>query len=310
MQFNLPKLPNPFGDDEKGRDDETKGPDTIGGFVVPPRPERPEFSSFTGRSLFTPFFFGRGLSLRRRARAMGGSKKVQELRALRSEGKLPACLPVCAVFPLSPADVGTGKVVHFVRHGQAEHNLAKDSYVGEGNPYLDPALTDAPLTELGREQARSLLAKTADLPVEVVICSPLHRATETACLGFATHMERGVPFVSNELCREQIGQNMCDARRETALVAIAFPKVDFSAVAPTDELFTPTRETLVELSVRAGAFLQSLQQRPERQIAVVTHSSFLAALFNASVDTRDAPALGEWFGTAEMRSVRLAFPER
>ena len=197
--------------------------------------------------------------------------------------------------------------MYFVRHGQAIHNVAKDNHKGEGNPYLDPALTDAPLTQLGREQARRLLPSTSALLVEVVICSPLSRAVETACLGFAAQLERGVPFVAVESCREQLGQNLCDARCETALAAAAHTRVDFSAIAPTDELFTPTRETLSELTCRAAAFLRLLQQRPERRIAVVTHSSFLAALFNAAADCSAAPELGAWFDTAEIRGVQLRF---
>jgi len=41
MQFSMPKLPNPFG----GNEDEQSpsAPPTVGGFVAPPRAERPEF---------------------------------------------------------------------------------------------------------------------------------------------------------------------------------------------------------------------------------------------------------------------------
>ena len=39
---------------------------------------------------------------------------------------------------------------------------------------------------------------------------------------------------------------------------------------------------------------------------MVSHSSFLAALLNAALDSRAQPEVGEWFGNAEMRHVRLA----
>lgn len=42
MQFNLPNLPNPFGDSD-GEDEAAARPETFVGFVSPPRAERPEF---------------------------------------------------------------------------------------------------------------------------------------------------------------------------------------------------------------------------------------------------------------------------
>ena len=195
-----------------------------------------------------------------------------------------------------------------MRHGQATHNVAKDNHTGPGNPYLDPALTDAPLSPLGKEQAAALREATAALPIEVVLVSPLVRAVETACLAFSTQLERGVPFVAVELCREQIGQNMCDSRRPKSIAAAAFPKVDFGAIEEEDVLFSPERETLVAMCQRAGRLLEALRQRPEQAIAVVTHSSFLAALFNGALDCRASPQLGEWFETGEMRGLQLQWP--
>ena len=45
MQFNMPKLPNPFGgsDDEQEKPAGDKFERGFGGFVAPPRPDRPEF---------------------------------------------------------------------------------------------------------------------------------------------------------------------------------------------------------------------------------------------------------------------------
>ena len=45
------------------------------------------------------------------------------------------------------------KVTSFVRHGEATHNVVRETHVGSDNPYLNPALTDAPLTAVGRAQA-------------------------------------------------------------------------------------------------------------------------------------------------------------
>ena len=75
--------------------------------------------------------------------SMGGNKKIDAIRALAEAGELPG-LPCCKLAG-PPGSPGGGKAIYFVRHGQAMHNVAKDNHTGPGNPYLDPALIDAPL---------------------------------------------------------------------------------------------------------------------------------------------------------------------
>ena len=74
-----------------------------------------------------------------------------------------------------------------------------------------------------------------------------------------------------------------------------------------DELFTPARETLGALAQRADAFLHEIRGRPEKHIAVVSHSSFFLALFNATLDTARAPELREWFDNGAMRVAHVAY---
>lgn len=60
------------------------------------------------------------------------------------------------------------KVIYLTRHCQAEHNVASDWYI-----------PDAPLTKLGREQAKALHASTKDniqKEFDVIISSPLRCA--------------------------------------------------------------------------------------------------------------------------------------
>jgi hypothetical protein len=72
----------------------------------------------------------------------------------------------------------------------------------------------------------------------------------------------------------------CDKRRHTSYYAQRFPAVDFSLVeSETDALWQPAvRETREELQARALKFLHLVMARPERHIAVVSHSGFLKAL--------------------------------
>ena len=100
------------------------------------------------------------------------------------------------------------KTVHFIRHGQGFHNLLADMarasnktwtqfQVEPNNPYTMPEVTDAPLTDKGRNQAMLLRNETKNLGTELVVVSPLCRATQTGLLAFS-HIVGSVPFVANE----------------------------------------------------------------------------------------------------------------
>ena len=222
-------------------------------------------------------------------------KKSAEFAALQLEG-----LPRFAA--RSEASSST-KSIYFVRHGEAEHNVAPRPW--------GPELVDAPLTAIGREQAASsleALTRALDGTLELILVSPLTRALETALIGFKCFADRAdFPFVAIEACRERFGVNLPDKRRSTAAVKGAFARVDFSQIeAADDDLFADDeRESAEALSRRADAFLAMLHARPEKHIAVVCHSSFLCALTNAALQTEAAPGMGEWFANAELRLVHL-----
>ena len=78
------------------------------------------------------------------------------------------------------------KKVYLIRHGQSEYNLLHGGGLSDSGSGVDPMVFDAPLTELGKEQARGI-----ELPEdpELVVCSPLTRAVQTALLAFPGHVE-------------------------------------------------------------------------------------------------------------------------
>ena len=195
------------------------------------------------------------------------------------------------------------KRVHFVRHGQGEHNKLKDE-IGR-IAYQDPRVLDARLTQLGKQQAEALQPLVEGLEVELVVVSPLSRAVETAQIGFRAHK---CPFVANELCREQCGgSHICDKRRTTAELKADFPQIDFADLATNeDALHGNERELLTSIADRAFKFIMWLRRRPESNIAVVCHSQFLVMLFNSVLQTSN-PKLKSWFSVGEARSVDLLF---
>ncbi|KAJ1629357.1 histidine phosphatase superfamily [Pavlovales sp. CCMP2436] len=237
--------------------------------------------------------------------------------------------------PSVPGTDGDGegivRTIHFVRHGQGFHNLLADVYRANGKsfsslgddfsdscPYRRHEIRDAPLTEIGRQQAMVLRPAARALRPELVVVSPLSRAVQTALLAF-DHLRDGpeaVPFVAHGGVQEQGGVQRCDHRRPIAEIAREFPSLDLSALAPlgeADPLWNETkREPYAALCARARAFFEWLGQRPEREVAVVGHSAWLFTVLNAvlAVEGEAAPhgeGARRWFLTGELRTLRVRF---
>jgi len=130
------------------------------------------------------------------------------------------------------------------------------SYDGLSEPYtldMDPSgrYTDAELTPLGVQQAVACRQRTAGLRPQLLVVSPLRRATQTGLISFERHIARdGLRVLANELCHETAGRHTCDRRLSRTDLAAAFPRVDYSevlaqrATAPTPYLATTTTATL------------------------------------------------------------------
>ena len=119
-------------------------------------------------------------------------------------------------------------------------------------------------------------------PVDLIVTSTLTRAIETAFLGFGAAAAAGAPpYVATELCRERVADYTCDGRRPLSTLRAAFPGVDFSEVeAEEDAMWLHKEVADGEASCRRRAlrFVEWLLGRPERTIAVVSHSHFLLHL--------------------------------
>jgi broad specificity phosphatase PhoE len=176
------------------------------------------------------------------------------------------------------------------------------------SPYLLQALRDPPLTALGLEDAKQLKPVAAQLAPQLLVVSPLRRATATILVGFVASAA-AVPVVATELCREQMGVHVCDQRFTVADLQAEFPQVDFAAVATNDDVLwqATQRETYPEMADRAYAFLDWLRARPETDIVVGTHSAFLMCLYNVVLDCGGDSDLATFFATGELRSTVLTW---
>jgi broad specificity phosphatase PhoE len=219
----------------------------------------------------------------------------------------------------------TTKIVHFQRHGQGYHNLLGDITREFGkeikidnpdpkeNPFVRPEIQDSPLTHFGRSEAmtRQSEVKSLKLAPEVVIVSPLHRAIQTALITFESCHKDGIPFVAHEGCREQLGLLTCNKALPLSQTKVDFPTVDFDMIShgEEDSLWSPKeRERPVPEANRVYNFLTDfLMHRTEEEIAVVCHSAWLFSMCNAVVDCGGDEGLESWFGTSEIRSLKISF---
>ena len=255
----------------------------------------------------------------RNAEAAEHSDHLSEIEVMRAGWPHPRLRCSRNAFPDIPR--GAQKLIHFVRHGQGHHNFnakATGCTCNNGGlpacPYKDQIVNDAYLTELGRSQASENVAFTAsrEATLESVFVSPLTRAVETALLAFAGAADADtVPFISRENLREQHGMHVCDRRRSRTTISEEFPRVDFSQLeTDNDPWWTEEREPKRCVADRGHAFLNGfLKRRPEQEVGVVAHSSFLLTMFNVVLNCEEDISLESWFNTGELRSVWVAFDD-
>lgn len=176
------------------------------------------------------------------------------------------------------------------------------------NPYYMSEVLDSPLTDKGRHQALALQPKVREMKdqPELVLFSPNCRALQTGSIVFE-NLRGKVPFLAHEMIREAHGIHLCDRRRPKSQQAAEFPMIDFSLLeTEEDALFLEDRrESKVEVAERIYKFLEFLEGRSEKHVAISSHSAWLLTAFNANFDCDEG--LRGWFQTGEIRSVVLEF---
>lgn len=259
-------------------------------------------------------------------------ESAQHLAHLREAGVIGLSRPVTIRGTLAPQNVvlePNQKLVHFQRHAQGFHNLMGDLYrdLGKsfdstgkdttGSPYVLPEVMDPPLTAVGRDQCKAARSVARQKKPQVVVCSPMYRCLQTALLTFDHLLEpaAAVPFVAVEEARETFGAHTCDARRPLSEIVKEYGHViDFSAMTMEEDewSYLPSgdlrpRETVQAEVERIYKMLLWLRSRPEAEIALVSHSSYLFTMLNAVIDLGDQEDAALWFDTCEIRSMLITF---
>ena len=205
------------------------------------------------------------------------------------------------------------RTIHFVRHGEADHNLLA-SKIGK-KAYVDPSVHDPPLTEKGIQDAVSLQDRMKELAeskhLDAIVASTMNRALMTADVGCVKVQDMPIPRIVLECVRERVGHHICDGRRALTEIKAQFPEFNFDAVESEEDILqTPERETYAQMIGRAYDFFQWLIEHPEYNcVAVYSHSSFLFTIFQGVFDYPYGDVDTTWFRNGECRSVNVTIRE-
>ncbi len=157
--------------------------------------------------------------------------------------------------------------LYLLRHGETDWNKARKIQ----------GCTDIPLNDYGRELARKTGEGMNDIPIDLVITSPLIRAKETAQLVMAG---RDVSFWEDARIQEMnFGEyeGRPSDEEPTASILRAFFK-NPGAYPPPEQ-----GESIPQLLARTGKFLEIICQNEELQnksILISTHGAAMTGLVN------------------------------
>ncbi|XP_024009110.1 phosphoglycerate mutase-like protein isoform X2 [Eutrema salsugineum] len=215
------------------------------------------------------------------------------------------------------------KTLHLVRHAQGIHNVELEE--NEESSPLSEELFDAHLSPKGLQQVcerRQKIIESGLLnTIELVITSPLRRAMQTSTgifKGQETTNESDnfpkannfPPIVALEICRERMGLYPCDRRERISTHRTCFSEIDFTMIESDEDVLWQAgeRENLEEVSARGLRFLTWLWERPEKEIAVVSHGIFLQQTLRALHEKVGIPLEDSFltrFANCELRSIRI-----
>jgi broad specificity phosphatase PhoE len=176
----------------------------------------------------------------------------------------------------------------FVRHGEAEHNVAFHEH---GNSvFTDPKFRDADLTPKGIQQAKELGAKLADMRVMSIWSSPLTRCIKTAEeLYEEIHScgSSGILFLHDSLLERLGGGHECNEREATYKIRKKFPCWDTKWLPQLGPVWL-SRENQTSLYSRMLSFVMFLNYiyrdlEPDSHVLIVSHGDAIGSLIGKTL---------------------------
>lgn len=179
------------------------------------------------------------------------------------------------------------KKVFFIRHGYALHN---DLYWKMGKKAYSEYV-DTPLLHKGYIQADECRKKYKEQlkNIELVLVSPLTRTLQTAVaiFGESTFFRSKMRALDCLMEFPQGGKELCNKRKEREILERNYPTVEFTYIKDGEVNWDEEEETIQELHERIEKMLEFIKNRPETNIAVVSHSSILSEYLYNEIGDED-----------------------
>lgn len=146
------------------------------------------------------------------------------------------------------------------RHGQTKLNKKK----------LMQGLTDEPLNDIGRGQAKAARERIKDVKFDAVYASPLCRAIETASI--IGNISQGEVIVDPRIIEVDFG------RYEAKSYFMLGIRMSLYWACPEIFPVPPTVETIPSMVARSSEFLQELEAKEYENVLVVCHGGIIRAI--------------------------------
>lgn len=167
----------------------------------------------------------------------------------------------------------------FVRHGEAEHNVAFHEQ-GE-SAFSDEKYADARLTEKGKEQAQNAGMELSSLKILDLWSSPLTRCIETSVELFE-ELNIYQMYLHDNLLERQGGDHICNKRKNKSEIKENLFLFDTAFLPETPPVWIE-RENQTSLHHRMFMFLLNLSEiykkySEDYHIVIVGHADALSSI--------------------------------
>ncbi|GAX27642.1 hypothetical protein FisN_13Hh267 [Fistulifera solaris] len=180
---------------------------------------------------------------------------------------------------------GRCRTVYLIRHGQSKGQVAS-----EDDRRFDESLTDCGLTDLGKEQAANILLSEIDL----IVCSPLTRALQTALIAFPEHSQIVCNYDLREvgsMIPENLPRKIHEVQADLQEWGLDVAKIDFESQKPDQ---WPNRHETPPKVVRRDrirdVFVRLAEKLPPdmERIAVICHYHVIRTALSDPFDAKQS----------------------
>ena len=166
--------------------------------------------------------------------------------------------------------------VTFIRHGEAEHNIA---YLTRGDAcFYDPELKYSKLTDKGRRQASDV---KLDMLPEIVVTSGLPRALSTTDIIFGNSTK----VVVSDIVRETNFHHIVNTRYSVDEILLKYPHYDISRIETDEDTVIGTVDPIDGRCTMLDELIMNLHYCGYLDIAIVSHHTFLKHYLKGKTNT-------------------------